>query len=491
MASLPLFWRNFLAFWAGMAAIVAIGMALTASVAWYRFQALDGLNPASLTQDALQIARTQGRPGLERWVRAMDSRFSALQIYLVDQHNADILGRRLPTRVHDWVSTLERPSHAPAQSAPLDHDRGTLPLDPGASVSWWDPQAIPLPDGEDLLLVFLPFDSSRWEMLHLSPVMLALGLFALAVSAPLCWALTRHVTAPVRSLREAVRALAGGDLRARMPPAMAARADELGHLARDFDSMAARLEALVRSRERMLRNIAHELRSPLARLQVSSELARRDDGRLSVQLDRIEREIARLDGLVAHTLMLARLGARALPLQPLELVGVVQEVVEDARFEAAARGVSVQWTAPPPAMVMGDRVRLASAIDNVLRNAIRHTDPDAPIRVTLRSAGDRLELDIVDGGPGVPPDALPHLFEPFYRVRDGARPDGEGSGLGLSIAMASIAAHGGGIAARNALPRGLWVGMWLPRAVDQSGSRGTTLPAASRALARAASTSAS
>ncbi|MCT9124328.1 sensor histidine kinase [Cupriavidus gilardii] len=462
MASLPLFWRNFLAFWAGMAAIVAIGMALTASVAWYRFQALDGLNPASLTQDALQIARTQGRPGLERWVRAMDSRFSALQIYLVDEHNADILERRLPTRVHDWVSTLERPRHALAASAPRA---------PGASVSWWDPQPIPLPSGEDLLLVFLPFDSSRWEMLHLSPVMLALGLFALAVSAPLCWALTRHVTAPVQSVREAVRALAGGDLRARMPPALAARADELGHLARDFDSMAARLEALVRSRERMLRNIAHELRSPLARLQVSTELARRDDGRLSVQLDRIEREIERLDGLVAHTLTLARLGAKGLPLQPLELAGVVQAVVEDARFEAAARGVSIEWTAPPPAMVMGDRVRLASAIDNVLRNAIRHTDPASPIRVTLRSVGDRLELDIVDGGPGVPPDALPHLFEPFYRVRDDGRPDGEGSGLGLSIAMASIAAHGGGIAARNALPRGLWVGMWLPRAMAQTSAQ--------------------
>lgn len=456
---LSLFWRNFLAFWLGMAAIVGIGMALTAAVAWYRFEALDGLSPAALTADAVEVARTQGRPGLRRWLRAMDSHASALDVYIVDHALHDMLGRQLPARLRNHLADRIVPMWGAGM---IGQAVAQVPR-PGARVSWWDPQPITLPDGSEALMLFLPFDSSRWEVLHLSPVALALGLFALAVSAPLCWALTRHVSGPVRRLREATQALAEGELATRTPPVLARRADELGQLARDFDAMADRLQRLVDWREQLLRNIAHELRSPLGRLRLSLELARRRDATLELQFERIERETGRLDALVERTLQLARLHAMAPVRSAIDLAGLVDVIVADARFEAAARGVVIRWTAPDELRFDADAAALGSAIENILRNAIRYTDPAAPVSVTLRADAQAIRLDIVDGGPGVPAEALASLFEPFYRVRSGPGQPA-GAGLGLSIAQAGIAAHGGTVCARNAAPRGLAVSVCLPRA---------------------------
>ena len=215
-------------------------------------------------------------------------------------------------------------------------------------VSWWDPQLLTLPDGRELLMLFLPFDSSHWELLGLAPVALVIVLFALAVTAPLCWALTRNVTAPLGALRLATQALSAGQLDARTPARLTRRKDELGLLAQDFDAMAGRLQALVGTRE-LLRTIAHELRSPLARLQLAVELARRKDERLDLQLDRIEREGERLDALVGNTLALAKMGALPEPADMLDLAEVVDAVVEDARFEAGDRNVGIAWERPAPA----------------------------------------------------------------------------------------------------------------------------------------------
>ncbi|QVQ29588.1 HAMP domain-containing sensor histidine kinase [Achromobacter deleyi] len=450
-----LFWRAFLTFWGAMAVILVCGMMLTAAVAWYRFNSLDGLNPGNLTRDAAQIARTQGQDGLARWVRIMDDRYSALQIYVMDSQDADILGRRLPTRMHDWLSAYRA---APDRSPQADY----LPVDPtGERVSWWEPQLLRLPDGSELLMLFLPFDSSRWEVLALSPVALALLLFALAVTAPFCWALTRHITAPLAQLRHTTHALAAGHLEAHTPPKLARRKDELGLLARDFDAMAVRLKALVDTREQLLHNIAHELRSPLARLRLASELARRNDERHDLQLDRIERECERLDTLVGNTLRLARVGALPVPSETLDLSEIVSDVVEDARYEAEGRHLRISWDTPPPVPIVGDRCSLASAIENVLRNALRFAPPHSAIRVRLLINASEASLEIEDRGPGVATQDLASLFEPFYRAAS-ATP-GSGAGLGLSIAQAAIVAHKGSISARNLSPQGLSVRMELPR----------------------------
>jgi len=463
MAWLPtrsLFWRAFLTFWSAMAIILVCGMMLTAAVAWYRFNSLDGLNPASLTRDAAQIARTQGEEGLARWVQAMDQRYSALKIYIMDAQDADILGRRLPTRMHDWLSSYRA---APGRPPQADY----APAEPaGERVSWWEPQWLALPDDTELLMLFLPFDSSHWEVLALSPVALALLLFALAVTAPFCWALTRHVTAPLAQLRQATHALSAGRLGAHTPAKLARRKDELGLLARDFNAMADRLKALVDTREQLLHNIAHELRSPLARLRLAAELARRKDERQDLQLDRIERECERLDSLVGNTLRLARLGALPVPTDTLDLAEIVSAVVEDARYEASGRQIRIAWDPHPPVPLVGDRCSLASAIENVLRNALRFAPAHSAIRVRLLVSAREACLEIEDRGPGVAHEELESLFEPFYRTASGARKPGSGAGLGLSIAHAAVAAHKGRMSARNMSPQGLSVRLELPRLPD-------------------------
>jgi len=453
-----LFWRAFLTFWGAMAVILVCGMVLTASVAWYRFNSLDGLNPGNLTRDAAQVARTHGAEGLERWVRAMDDNYSALKIYVLDAQDQEILGRRLPTRLYDWLVAYRA---APDRSPQSDY----VPADPaGERVSWWEPQILILPDGSELLMLFLPFDSSRWEVLALSPVALALLLFALAVTAPFCWALTRHITAPLAQLRETTHALAAGQLDTQTPPKLATRQDELGLLARDFNAMAVRLKALVDTREQLLHNVAHELRSPLARLRLASELARRNDERRDLQLDRIERECERLDALVGNTLRLARVGALPVPTDPLDLSDVVAGVVDDARYEAEGRHLQIDWDTPAPILIAGDRASMASAIENVLRNALRFAPAHSVIRVRLLTSASEASLEIEDRGPGVATQELASLFEPFYRAgsASAANTPGGGAGLGLSIAQAAIAAHKGTISARNVAPHGLSVRMDLP-----------------------------
>lgn len=453
-----LFWRAFLTFWGAMAVIMVCGMMLTAAVAWYRVDSLDGLNPGNLTRDAAQIARREGAEGLRRWVGAMDARYSALKIYIVDTQDRDILERRLPTRLDDWLAAFRAsPDHG--LIAAID-----VPADPDAlRVSWWDPQLLVLPDHSELLMLFLPFDSSHWEVLGLTPVTLGLLLFALAVTAPFCWALTRHVAAPLEQLRGAARSLAAGRLDTRTPAALPLRKDELGLLARDFDAMAGRLQALVDTREQLLRNIAHELRSPLARMRLGVELARRKDERQDLQLDRIERECERLDTLVGSTLRLARMGALPQPTTPLDLAEVVDEVVQDARFEAGERRIAIAWHRPALLRIAADRDSLASAIENVLRNALRFAPAGGAIQARLLVDAGEACLEIEDNGPGVPEKELAYLFEPFYQGAPAAGAPAGGAGLGLSIARAAVAAHKGRISARNVAPHGLSVRIELPR----------------------------
>lgn len=456
---MTLFWRYFLSFFGGMVVVAILGAATVQGVAWYRHEALEELNPADLVDEVRAVAHAQGLPGLKRWVREMDRQYSALYIYILNEGDIrfDILGRELPIRMQDRLrSRRELPDFESKREKlwpPADTE--------GRYFSWWQSYSIGLPDGTVLMMRFLPFDESRWALLSRAPVALAFLMFALAVVVPLCWVLARRVSSPVRELRQAAHALACGDLSVRTPVGVSSRRDELGLLARDFDRMAARNQALLTSREQLLRNVAHELRSPLTRLRMSLELARSRDDRQALQLDRIERESERLDQLVGHTLLLARLDTLPPPRQRVDLAEIIEALVDDARFEATEYGARIEWSSPGPLHVIADPESLGSAIENVLRNALRHTDADLPVRVTLGMSSAGVTVEISDGGPGVPPEELTHLFEPFYRVA-ATSTNMPGAGLGLSIAQAAVVAHGGRIWASNLLPRGLRVSIWLP-----------------------------
>lgn len=275
-------------------------------------------------------------------------------------------------------------------------------------------------------------------------------IFWLGITLLLCYWLARSLTSPVRQLQKTVERFGKGDLSARLN---STRRDELGELARAFDRMAIRIETLLAAERRLLLDISHELRSPLARLGVAVELARSGPDTESA-LNRIQKESDRLNALVGQLLQVTRAEGdpASLHRDPIRLDQLAGQLVEDARIEAAARGCRIEYRTPGPVTVAGDPELLRRSIENVIRNAIRYSPANAAVRVTLRHDNGLAIIDVRDCGPGVPEEALSRLFDPFYRVEsDRGRASG-GIGLGLSIARRAIELHHGSIRAMNAHP---------------------------------------
>ena len=286
-------------------------------------------------------------------------------------------------------------------------------------------------------------------------------LFVMGVGVLLCYWLAYHLTRPVRLLQRAVERFGHGDLSARSG---SVRADELGELARTFDRMADRIETLLAAERRLLLDISHELRSPLARLGVAIELARSGD-ELQPNLNRIQKESDRLNSLVGQLLQVTRAEGDPASLRrdPVRLDELVGQLVDDASMEAASHGCAVQYQLHEPVTVAGDAELLRRAVENVIRNAIRYSPRETAIEVKLARCNGRVVVDIRDHGPGVPEEALPRLFDAFYRVETDRNRTSGGIGLGLSIARRAIELHKGVIRARNAQP-GLEVELELPAA---------------------------
>jgi two-component system sensor histidine kinase CpxA len=293
-------------------------------------------------------------------------------------------------------------------------------------------------------------------------------LVVLLIAAAACYGLARYVARPLAALRSATHELARGNLAVRVAPAMRRRRDEFADVGRDFDRMAERIEALMTSERRLLRDISHELRSPLARLHLALGLARQRAGEDQTALDRIEREAERLNALIGQLLMLARLesGAAEPALGSVDMADVVRDVAADADFEARSHGRAVRVTDTCDGVVVGNADLLRSAIENLVRNAVRHTREGSAVEVGMRRGDDagtpRLVIAVRDHGGGVPEVALPYIFEPFYRVGDARDRQTGGVGLGLTIVHRTIRLHGGTVRAVNAAGGGLVVEVGLP-----------------------------
>jgi len=284
------------------------------------------------------------------------------------------------------------------------------------------------------------------RVLHDAPSAQVLRLLVVCLTAAAtCYGLARYVARPLTTLRAATHDLARGNLAVRVAPTMGRRTDEFAELARDFDRMAERLGGLVTAERRLLRDISHELRSPLARLYVALGLARHQAGDNQTALDRIEREAERLNSLIGQLLMLARLesGTTGPAREPVDLQRLVREVAEDA-----------------------DRELLRGAVENVVRNAVRHTREGTAVEIGMRGdqhgGAGRVRIWVRDHGAGVPEPALPYIFEPFYRVDDSREHGSGGVGLGLTIAHRTIRLHGGTVLGANAPDGGLVVEISLP-----------------------------
>jgi len=334
----------------------------------------------------------------------------------------------------------------------------------------WKARQVTVPDGRRyVVLVGAPTQLHR--LLQDAPSAQLLRLLAVLLTAGLvCYGLARYVARPLGTLRDATRQVAAGDLSARVGPAMRRRRDEFADLGRDFDRMAERIEGLMTAERRLLRDISHELRSPLARLNVALGLARQHGGEGQAALDRIEREAERLNFLIGQLLMLARLesGDREPEREPVDVTKVVQEVAEDADFEAQSRHRAVRITERCDAVVIGASELLRSAVENVVRNAVRHTREHTAVEIAVRPDGDdgspRVVISVRDHGGGVPENALTDIFHPFYRVGDARERETGGAGLGLTIVDRTVRLHGGTVRAANAPGGGLLVEMSLPAA---------------------------
>lgn len=286
-------------------------------------------------------------------------------------------------------------------------------------------------------------------------------LASLLFAALLAWYFAR----PIRALRQAFDAAASGNLAPRFPAKPRAGGDELTTLGRDFDRMTARLRALLDGQKNLLHDVSHELRSPLARLQAAIGLAHQQPEKTAASMERIERESVRMDKLVGELLTLSRLEAGAFdaPRQEFSIGELLDDILLDAKFEAASNGREVTFSGDADAQLNGQPELLARAIENVVRNAIKHSPPGGKIEVDTVLDTRFIRIRVMDNGPGIAPEDLGKIFQPFYRGSSSEK-DVDGHGLGLAIAQQVVQQHGGRIAAANRTGGGLCVALALPLA---------------------------
>lgn len=284
-----------------------------------------------------------------------------------------------------------------------------------------------------------------------APVRLLQLAFAILVAATVCFLLARRIVSPIARLRRGAQQLAEGRLDTRIGGEFSGRRDELGDLARDFDRMAEQLQMLLDNQHRLVRDISHELRSPLARLQVALGLARqRAGGQVDPELDRIQQEAESLEEIVSQILLLMQMDSegRFVP-EPVSLRPFLEALTEDVAFEGQARGVDIRVSGED-VQAWVDAGLLHHALENVLRNALRYSPEGRDVVVELEHAAGAVVIRVRDHGPGVPEESLERIFEPFFRVSASREHEGGTGGVGLAIARRAVARHGGHIRAYNA-----------------------------------------
>ena len=439
-----LYWRIFLAFWLALA-LILVGTVTVAVNATAHRADRPGLQRGQLYGQAARAFETGGPAALEGWLRSLPAE-SFGRTFIIEPGGREMLRRPLP------------PSPAPGTAA-------------GAIAPLGGALELVAPGGSTYHVVVAPHRPRLFGELELPGVPLTLLAIALGVSGAVCYFLARYLAAPVDRLRLATRQLAAGDLNVRVLPALKGRQDDLGLLAADLDSMAERLRLLLEAKQQLLRDVSHELRSPLARLQLALSLASREPSGVERHLARIAREAERLEQLIARTLKLASLERPGHTLEQARVdVGeLLQTIAADVAIEAAARGCQVELAADGELAVSGDPELLRSACENVIRNAVRFSPTRGAVVISARRRpvedrpqGGLIDVIVRDHGPGVPEKDLGLIFEPFYRVDAARGHEGTGGeGLGLAIASRAVALHGGHIVARNAEGGGLAVSITL------------------------------
>jgi two-component system, OmpR family, sensor histidine kinase CpxA len=473
-----LFLKIFLSYWMAQALFVVLAIIVTLAMRPSgEISHLQAMEPKFLN-DALQAYQSGGDDGARKYFRNVHDA-EHVRLFIFDDQGRDLLGRKPP----DWIERVRRGQIHTADTflgrfgPPGQFLRQTITADNGRRY---------------MLIVDMPPEEHPFFGPHGIP---GLGILIAIISSGLvCYIMARYLTSPIVQLRAATQKLASGDLTARAGMLGSRRHDEMAELMRDFDRMAERLEDLVTAQSRLLTDISHELRSPLARLNVALELARQRSGpEARSALDRIDREANRLNELIQKLLTIARLesGHESIEKSPVHLEQIIHEIARDAAFEAQTRHCEVEAAVVDDCVVVGSPSLLHSAIENVVRNAIRYTNEYTSVEIRLEQgvglqnlgsrdltlpnmglSGAGLKNDgvgkpeavvrVTDSGPGVPEDALDKLFRPFYRIDDARGRQTGGVGLGLAITDRAVRLHGGTIRISNRPQGGLMVEIRLP-----------------------------
>jgi signal transduction histidine kinase len=448
---LKIFFWYWLTAW-GMIAIVLLGSRLTGMRRVSAPNMYATVAPI-LAAEAVKAYESGGPEAFARFSQSNDHDHER-QLFLLDGFNKDVLSRPLSD---DGL----RVAHA-AKSGQLVVLRGHI-----AAYKFVSSSGRPY-----ILMLYLKSD-----LRQIGDALLGEGLpFSISLIllvTLLCLGLAYHIASPIHSIQSTARRVAQGDLKARVPPSVSRRYDELAALAKDFDSMVNRLDSLIQTQKKLLNSVSHELRSPLARINLSLALLR---NRFSADSDdlfqRLDRDVERIDLLMGQLLTLSRLeaGFSSAEREDVDFAQLVEEVAADGNFEAQALGKSVSLqTTGSIILQYADPHALRSACENIIRNAVRFTGPGSDVQIVLevdRSAAEPLALlSVRDHGPGVPEDSLQAIFQPFYRISGDGETTG-GNGLGLAIASEAIRLHCGTIRAKNLRPTGLEIIIQLPGACD-------------------------
>jgi two-component system sensor histidine kinase CpxA len=453
---MKLFWKLFITL--GVAMTVAMVAAVTmgwqvGQLAIEQFVDFNFENREAVINRASQALNRGGREELTSWLRQNQIPVPGRRLYIIDDGGEDLLGREIP---EDARRFLRYQSFGQSDRRWDNFGAGRNRMGPQFT------EVLLAPSGDGFRIVFDRTAITLLNILRMPATQVGVVTLAIVMAAGTALLLAQSFSSPIVRLQRATRALAAGALEARVGKPFDQRKDELGTLARDFDTMAEQIQTLITDKEVLLRDVSHELRSPLARIRVALALAERKAGDAAQEdLDRIDQETERLDQLVGQILTLARLRSSRLEQHvDIDLNELVSEVVGDARFEQADAGIEFKPGEVPA--VRGNPGELASAVENVLRNALLHSGPRASVEISVEPAGADVTITVVDSGPGVPEKDLKRLFEPFYRVDPSRDHKQSGYGLGLAIAARIIERHGGRVEARNRPGGGLAVNFRLP-----------------------------
>lgn len=446
--------RIFLAFWLIIAITIGVA-AITGYTYSERMRAaFENFDASDTMLEANSFLQRGGRKGLEEWLRDLPDSTRAA-VYVIDERGHDLLSRRVPYPIARAMHRFAR--HAERFRAPPPDSRTLRPARPLTQLIG--------PDDRVYTFFVVPNrgqggrwfnEQTRWYFL----------ILAVVVSVVVSYLLARAISRPVSRFREAAVAIAAGNFDTRVAESVGARRDEIGHLARDFDRMSDELRQAWHQKTELTRNVSHELRSPLARLRVALELARREAGDLP-EFEKIEKETEKLDDLIGQIIDYSKMEARTgdKPAR-IQLDDLVHSVVDDVRYECRSggiEGVTIDLSVGGLTSVDGFANALGSAIENVLRNAVHHGPANSVVTVAVRQDATKAVIDISDQGGGVDESELEQLFEPFFRSKatvDARR--ASGSGLGLAIARRAVEKNGGSISASNVTGGGLRVTIELP-----------------------------